>query len=267
MTKNYVAENEKILRQWEESNKKNHGEHNFAPDGIMFRGDFGEYEYGKKRLESLNGEENNNWAKAPLRILFFTKDQNAGGDDAWDVRSETGKMNYTFFRNLMYQLYGLVNTRPDYKPDYTFSNEEAIELYNTFPIARVNAKKEAGESSIDNSTLRSYLEREPDKDLLRRQIENLDADIIVCCGFSESLEGSGNLLLNFLNNNCGYRFVQQHSEEGNWMWYDEGRNKLAINNWHLSWRGCGSETIYNGMTQAYHTFLQEHPQFIESHRK
>ncbi len=264
--KNYVAKNKKILDEWEKSNKKNYNECNFAPDGIMYRGAFDNYGSSIERLESLNEEENNSWAKATLRILFLTKDQNAGGEDAWDVRGETGKLSYAFFRNLMYQLYGLVNTKPGCKADYNFTNEEAIELYNTFPIARINAKKEAGGSSLPNKTLRYYLDREHDKDFLKRQIKNLDADIIVCCGYSESVEESGNLLLNFLNNNCNYHFEWQNKEKENWMWYDEKKNKLAINDWHLSVRGS-SEQIYNEMMQAYHTFLQDHPHFTDSHRK
>lgn len=258
--KNYVEKNQKILDEWRENNENKYGERNFADDGIMFRGKFKDYDGGKERLpDDAEQQENKQWAEAPLRVLFLTKDQNAGGNDAWDVRSETGKLSYAFFRNLMYQLYGLVNTKPEYKPDYTFTNEAAIELYNTFPIARINAKKEAGKSSLNNSTLKDYIER--DGEFLQKQIENLDADIIVCCGYSDNVEDTGNLLLNFLKDKCGYKF-RKVSE---WMYYDYEKNKLAINNWHLSIRKS-SETIYKEMMDAYQNFLKEYPTFLNNHR-
>ena len=254
--KDYVAENERILNEWRESNEKI-GEKKFACDGIMYRGEADQTE----RYESDDKQENKMWNEAPLRVLFLTKDQNAGGYDAWDVRGETGNLSYAFFRNLMYQLYGLVNTRPGYKADYKFTNEQAIELYNSFPIARINAKKEAGVSSVSNHTLKYYIER--DSRYLKEQILNLDADIIVCCGYSENVEESGNLLLNFLIKECYHNLDKQ---DDNWIYFDEENNKIAINNWHLSAR-LGYEEWYNQITNAYYRFLEKHTNFIKSHRK
>lgn len=259
--KNYAAINDSILKEWNVSNQK-YGEHNFAPDGIMFRGIFNDYGTGIERLPDDDGSENERWANAPLRILFLTKDQNAGSGDAWDVRGETGDLSYAFFRNLMYQLFGLVNTTTNKKADYEFTKEDAIELYNTFPIARVNVKKEAGKSSITNKELEYYLNR--DKSFIREQILNLDADIIVCCGHSDILkEGTGNLLLDFLNNECGFKFERQLDDY--WIYYDKALNKIAIDNWHLSVR-YSSEKIYDEMIDAYYQFLQIYPDFIKPHR-
>ena len=138
--KDYVAENERILNEWRKSNEER-GETNFADDGIMYRGQIDDN--STERYESDNKHENKMWNEAPLRILFLTKDQNAGEDcDAWDVKGETGNLSYAFFRNLMYQLYGLVITKSGDKVDYnSFTNEQAIELYKTFPIARINARE------------------------------------------------------------------------------------------------------------------------------
>ena len=260
--KDHVAENKRILNEWRKSNEKN-GETNFADDGIMYRGKIEGFDYGTERFSDKD-QENKMWNEAPLRILFLTKDQNAGEYDAWDVRGETGNLSYAFFRNLMYQLYGLVNTKPGYKSDYKFTNEQAIELYNTFPIARINAKKEAGVSSVSNHTLKKYIER--DGKFLKEQIQNLDADIIVCCGYSENIEESGNLLLNFLKNECDYNLTKQ--DDDGWIYYDDNENnpKIAINNWHFSARKS-SEEWYNQITDAYHRYLEKHPDFIKLHRK
>ena len=264
--KDFVAENERILEKWRQHNEEWH-ETNFADDGIMYRGVIKTIENGTERY-SDGEQENEMWNKAPLRVLFLTKDQNAGGYDAWDVRGETGNLSYAFFRNLMYQLYGLVNTKPGYKADYIFTNEQAIELYNTFPIARINAKKEAGGNSVSNNTLRYYIER--DKKLLKEQILNLDADIIVCCGYSDCIEESGNLLLNFLKSEC-YKGLDNRDDSGwvdddGWVYYDTKENKIAINNWHFSARKS-SEEWYNSVTNAYQIFLKAHPDFTKSHRK
>ena len=265
MMKNYVEENERILEKWRKRNEER-GENNFADDGIMYRGLIKEYDYGTERFSDKE-QENKMWNDAPLRILFLTKDQNAGGYDAWDVRGETGNLSYAFFRNLMYQLYGLVNTTPEHKADYKFTNEQAIELYSTFPIARINAKKEAGTSSISNYTLRDYIER--DKDLLKEQILNLDADIIVCCGYSKYIEDSGSLLLNFLKREC-YGGLDNKDDswidDDGWIYYDKKNNKIAINNWHFS-AMKNSEEWYNSVTTAYQIFLSTHPGFTKSHRE
>ena len=263
----YVTENERILEKWRKRNEER-GETNFADDGIMYRGQIDDN--STERYESDNKQENKMWNEAPLRILFLTKDQNAGEDcDAWDVRGETGNLSYAFFRNLMYQLYGLVITKSGDKVDYnSFTNEQAIELYKTFPIARINAKKEAGVSSVSNHTLKFYIER--DCELLKEQILNLDADIIICCGYSDYVEESGNLLLNFLKKEC-YNNLDNKDDNGwidndGWIYYDKENNKLAINNWHLSARKS-SEEWFNQLIDAYHCFLEKHPNFIKSHRE
>ena len=51
MMKDYVAENERILNEWRESNEKR-GEKHFADDGIMYRGTIEEYDYGTERFSN-----------------------------------------------------------------------------------------------------------------------------------------------------------------------------------------------------------------------
>lgn len=178
--KDYVAENDRILNEWQKSNEE-HGETNFAKDGIMYRGIIEENDCGTERYSDKE-KENKIWNEAPLRILFLTKDQNAGEEEAWDVRGETGSISYAFFRNLMYQLYG----------------------------------------------------------------------------YSENIEDSGNLLLNFLKTECYSNLNKQNDDS--WIYYDEKRNKIAINNWHLSARK-NSENWYVQLIDAYYHFLKEHPDF------
>lgn len=261
----YITENDNILKEWRLSNLR-YGEDDFADDGILYKGESFPIEFGSCKDES--GTENELWEHAPLRILFITKDQNAGGEGAWDIRTETGRVSLegdtiplAFYRNLMYQLYGLVHTTDKQVCDYTFSNADAIHLYDTYPLARINVKKQAGSSSISNNKLRYYLQR--DRELICKQISNLDTDIMVCCGYSESVENTGNLLLNFLSEN-GYSF--EPFSQNCWVYYDSTHNKVAINTYHLSARKS-SETIFTEMMADYHAFLRKNPQFFANNSR
>lgn len=300
--KDYVAENQRILDKWRNEyvkiNKANgSGYFNlheyFSPDGIMYKGEFqGEKRYFKKENEDKesfyplfrwvripSGEENVLWANAPLRLLFLTKDQNNGGGDnpAWDVRSETfryisdkykpeemwiDKSPGGFYKNLVYILYGILNTTADKMVGYNdFTDNEALSFADEQIFARINCKKEVGGGKCENYDLQKAIDQ--DLKLLKEQILNLDADIFVCCGYSESIVPTGSHILNLLNE-IGYNFEQDSKEEtGEWIYYDKKSNKVAINSYHLSYSGFD----YNGLITAYSKFLKNHPDFMNSHRK
>ena len=206
---NFVEKNDSILQKWKEHNEKvektmNQQKPNFASDGIMFRGEIDQYLADENERWSDPEKENELWENAPIRYLFLTKDQNCWDKPAWDVRSETGRSNedscsiqYRFYRNLMYILYGIINSEDTLCGYEDFTNEQAIQTYDSAPLARINVKKQAGGSSIDNNKLKTYIER--DKEFLIEQITALDADVLICCGYSESIEDTGNIILNFLS--------------------------------------------------------------------
>ena len=162
--KDYVAENQRILDRWRNEYVKRNktdwpGYFNlheyFAPDGIMYKGEFlGEERYFKNEQENEEtfyrvfrwvripcGEENVLWANAPLRLLFLTKDQNTGDNPAWDVRSESYRYisekykpeemwldtSNAFNRNLVYTLYGILKTTVDQPMGYNdFTDKDAL---------------------------------------------------------------------------------------------------------------------------------------------
>ena len=261
---NFVEKNDSILQKWKEHNEKvektmNQQAPKFASDGIMFRG-----EIDQNERWSNPEKENELWENAPIRYLFLTKDQNAGTDDAWDVRSEIGRSNEDscsireqFYRNLMYILHGIINSE-DTLCDYEdFTNEQAIQTYDSAPLARINVKKQAGGSSIDNNKLKTYIER--DKEFLIEQISALDADVLICCGYSESIEDTGNIILNFLSKEI-YNFTKINE----WIYYDDKTKKVAINAWHLSYnRGVSQKDFFEGLVTAYHKFIIEHQDFCK----
>lgn len=51
-----------------------------------------------------------------------------------------------------------------------------------------------------------------------------------------------------------------------WIYFDKEKNKIAINNWHLSARKS-SEEWYNELMDAYSRFIETNPSFVESHRR
>lgn len=255
--------NEQILGELQQHHQQL-GLNQFTPDGLLNRGEYIKHSDTCFARQS-SGSEGKLWEQCNRRILFVTKDQNTGGDEAWDVRTETGRnrqdsdaIRYRFYRMLMYITHGLTHTTPTYRQDYTFSKQEAIETYDTYPLARVNVKKEAGRQSVTNAELKHYMKQ--DGDFIARQINNLNAHIIVCCGYSESVEDTGNLALNFLNHH-GYHF-DQFSNDG-WVYVDRSRKCIAINTWHLSYCRVGEEAVYYGIINDYFAFLQANPEFFQ----
>ena len=260
---NFVEKNDSILQKWKEHIEKVEENPKFALDGIMFRGEIDQYSKDQNERYSNPEKENELWENAPIRYLFLTKDQNAGDEEAWAVRGETGRSNkdscsirYQFYRNLMYILYGIINSEDTLCGYEDFTNEQAIQTYDNASVARINVKKQAGGSSIDNNTLKAHIER--DKEFLIEQITALDADVLICCGYSESIEDTGNIILNFLSKEI-YNFTKIDE----WIYYDDKTKKVAINAWHLSYRGVSQQEFFEGLVSAYHQFVIKHPDFIK----
>lgn len=282
--KDYVEKNDCIIDEWKKwyvmnNQSKYPGCSNlheyFSPDGIMYKGDFKQcfktYPEGGTffRWERVaSGEENALWSDAPLRILYLTKDQNTSGDIAWDVRSESFRYrnsNYrpeelyldtgvAFYRNLVYSLYGIMNSTKEEVVNYSFKNEKALEFADKQIFARINCKKEVGESVCGYKKLfESIYDNDGNVNkFLKRQIVNLDADVFVCCGLMDFMP-------EFLNK-VGYEFTSQDKDK--WIFYDSKKNKVAINSYHLSYSGFNLKN----MISAYNAFLKDHPHFVDSHR-
>ncbi|MCR4829744.1 MAG: hypothetical protein K5864_09850 [Bacteroidales bacterium] len=281
----FVAENNRILDDWRKSNEE-HGETNFANDGIMNKGEFYIDEYKAVRRKE-SGKENRLWNECPLRILFLTKDENTGGNKAWDVRTETfyekgyglPPKNKTISGSFFYQneaclLYGLRNTKPEKMILFDgFSWEEALKFSDKKIFARINCKKEAGGEKCEKPVLAAALDRDKNKDFLKRQILNLDADILVCCGHD-----GGNLILNMVKDDIykdEFEYVDCVEDKGTGMHYNAKRNKLAIDAYHLAFFGKGGlEARYNETVGMYYEFLKylkksekyKHIDFSASHR-
>ena len=275
-TKNYMGQNQKILNKWQKAFEMNGGDSNkFCWDGIMFKGKL-EQEKGTNnwaRNESEDHIENQLWFEAKPRILFLTKEQNIKDGDAWDLRIESYRnsdkeldVKYKFNRMLVYILYGLANTTSDITVKFDdITNKDALKLADEHPFARINCNKEGGKDSCPNTRLSDAMHIYGT--YLLEQINNLDADVFVCCGstYSGYHIDKKNLSLDFLNHN-GYDF-KYAGDKFNDIYYDKEKNKLAIDSFHISYPFRKDEDLYNQCVQTYYQFLRVHPNFLKLLRK
>lgn len=125
-------------------------------------------------------------------------------------------------------------------------------------IVWINCKKEGGDASCYTPALIDAMNEY--KDYLVKQIRNVDADLIICCGYSES---AGCPILDFLKANVyDLEYAGEAYED---VWYDKTANKLAIASWHPSAR-VSHEAFYHYIVETYQRFIHDHPSFVESHR-
>ena len=270
------SRNKKILKEWEET-CKNNGEKDFVHDGILNRGELCNSKKGlkcKRQHSKYYKKERELWENAPLRFLFITKELNPQKGDPWDVREEAGgriekdKDEITaeddFNKNIVFQLYGLGNTKPKPKMKKYIKWDEinvkkALKFYDTCAFARINVKKQSGKDKTDDRQLSNYVKTY--QCYLWAQIRNLDADIIVC-------GGSKGVILNFLIEKC-YEDLRQVDPDNGWIYYSEKYNKIAIDSWYPSYTKYSRVTqkeFYDGMICSYYDFLNKHKKFVESHR-
>ena len=269
--------NNKVVGEWEKSFIKNGGNPDyFAYDGLMFRGKLIEEKSsdGESRLRISQDvkQENKLWNETPLRVLYVLKDQNAAGKEAWDVRGEcyhkpdTAEEDYVpwrkyaFHRNILSTIYGFFKTTPSsYIPYEEIDYSEALRISDKEPYARVNCKKKAGSASISDSILKWSIDGY--SKLLKAQILNLDADIIVCCGYNDSTDK--NMILDFVKDEV---YPNLGGGYNNGVFFDKTNNKITIDAYHLSSRHSGSDYYEDVIVKSYFAFIKEHPEFIKSHR-
>lgn len=279
-TKNYLGINEQILAEWkEEFVRRGNKSERFSYDGIMYKGKIyrecgtDDSNWVRDRSDENYTVENKLWKTAPLRILFLSKDQYIGDNKAYESyitsfrNKKTALEDYRlisspFLKRMAYAIYGLSKSTPDEVVpfDYLAEHEdEVLRWIDDFPFAWINCKKEGGGPACSNSALVSAMNDY--KDFLVRQIQNVDADIIVCCGYSDI---TGSPIFDFLKENV-YDFEYAGGDYED-IWFDKKSGKLAIVSWHLSARESNTR-IYDNIVNTYQKYIHDNPSFVESHRK
>jgi len=230
-------------------------------DGILFRGkiNHGKGDYSTNRGK---GDVAKNWEIAPRRYLYITKEltENQKGWD--DIRNEDGfnKNGYDitgrFYRNYMYHLYGMESAIENNK-FVTWENlshdklKDCVKHFFQYEaaLARINCGKDFGPISTNYKRLKELIE--VNGDLLKQQINLLDADIIVCCG-------SDDLILNL---------VYDTYSEANWKYYRGGIHyseeikKIIVHSYHMSYYGIGHKDFYEDTVKPFAEFIKKHHGF------
>ena len=255
---NYNEKLDELFNEWEEEYKKN-GYTGFCADGLMFRGANWKKEveqeiyYGKRK-----GDEENLWNTTPKRILFLLKDPN---DEAnCDIREFSPGASGTItkhYKNIAYWLFGLLSfdenkIAPDFE-SIDFWND-VFPVFGTMPFAIVNCKKESGGSTILNETLSEHIERYAD--FIKKEIEILDPDIIVCGGGSS-------IIKNFVKEKI---YIDIEKIDDNWIYYSKKNNKVVIDSYHPSNR-YDYQSVYSDMMSKYKEFIDKYPHFLKNNTR
>ena len=126
------------------------------------------------------------WNKTECRVLFLAKEVNAGEGENWSlpdtIRCYWKGPKYKIWWTAAYWAYGIQNLSQDSippNPKYKEIREDVIEAFLSTAI--VNIKKRAGGSSSDDDDLRKYVDDDEDKDLLSKQVDCLNPNVVVCC--------------------------------------------------------------------------------------
>ena len=116
------------------------------------------------------------YEKTDPQLLFVTKEPNLAVGPGFDFREwwSSEPVQYGFSKRLCEWSYGVQNRFP---PLSEFDQDKSNESAAIRSISFMNLKKVGGSGSADPEVIRSYADR--DKELLRRQIEIIDPDVIV----------------------------------------------------------------------------------------
>lgn len=114
-----------------------------------------------------------NYERTNPKLLFIAKEPNHPEGPGFDFREWWSReVKYTFSIRLCEWAYGVWN---GFSPLSSVDEADRLEVMRS--ISFINLKKVGGDGSADSEEIRSVTNR--DKDLLRRQIEIIDPDIII----------------------------------------------------------------------------------------
>lgn len=190
---NISNELETLFKEW----KDRLGTH-FTKDGVMYRN-------GK-----TNEQVEQEWFASPIRVAFLLKDQNQGngtwdenislwlkdvdwGDanarDKWNASAEANRnIKNRFLKNIAYILWGLAKTDSNVVRCFSEAKKrhnEVKDFFNSQPFALIECKKAPGGSNLDTKKLCYHLDTYGD--LLKKELDILHPNIIVCCGGSSEI--------------------------------------------------------------------------------
>jgi len=269
---NFQEENQKILNEWHNASHSNDRDKDsvFVEDGLMYRGDIFYNSDGIWKRHSAN--ESELWSNASPRIMLITKDFNDQeghtADDELDLRNETMRKNCTgkdnvitsqirFHTNLMFHVYGLGNYKDGHCPSWEdLQYDTSRKFYETYPLVRINVKKQGGNGSVSDAVISEYIETY--KEYLNRQIRLFDADIIVCYG---------RVIFDYVIRELFPDIKKQDDDP--WVYFSEEKQKVVINSYHPSVRPSiiSDEHFYSWPMMEFEQMMLLHKDFATKYLK
>ena len=245
----------------------------FCPNGgLLFRGNFFLNPPNENGMYTWNREEGNEellWNNSSRRIMILTKDLN--DNELWDIRAESGGrakvydnelleknvryLGIPFYRKLNRWIYGIYNTAVDSCIDFDKVRDitNMGRFYEQVPLVRINCKQEVGSSRISNAILKDAIQNA--KNLLVEQIEIYGANIILCCGYSQNVIRTGNIILNFLIENI-YKDLEMIPNTEEWCYYSKSYNIIAINSYHPTSTQDSDKGLYENLIKNFSKALE-----------
>lgn len=262
---------EQLFNPWM-SNATEEEKKGFCRDGLLIMPD-----HAEDFVDEL-------WEKSSRRVMFLVKDKNTPyGDDIrrWFVDQKNGKGNWTltgekmktgFSPNIANIFYGLQMDQPGdegrINNEYVVKHkEEVLRVWNSCPIALVEAKKQAGVSHVASSAVTAAMEK--DKDLLRKELEILHPNIIVCCDANDSQ-------FNFLTQqlfadkkverkyDTPYLYNGKKAMKCPELWYYSEEKLVIIKSYHPTNGGKQQWWISERVFSPFHKFLTDYPEALSA---
>ena len=180
------------------------------------------------------------WERINPKILFLAKEAYRGDDEKepWSlcglIREEWKGPRYSHWWNVSRWAYGIQRTTDDYIPEFPDDETAAGAL---FDIAFMNIKKSGGVSNSNNDDLKIYVES--DGDLIERQVELVNPDIIIFCYTWHIVKD-----------------LWEHEVECVYKWVYRSSNRIFIDYYHpaVPW---SSEIKYYALCAIYQKSLQK----------
>lgn len=247
----------------------------YCPDGLMNNGKL--YIDNNNIRRALSGNEDELWHQQRLRILFLTKELNAGPDrtDTYDLRQDSFRVIRNINGNhrqsnlindkglnkmIAYTFHGMIHSMEySNEPFLEYTKISAHEVETTidkYVFARINVKPTGGtNNSNDNEVLCEALKY--GKYTFRR-IKNLCPKVIVCCGN----KNNRNIIIEDFLNKIGFHFDWTDVQG---IWTDKQLNIVAIDTYHPSYTKYGYEEsqLYNDIVKALYNYIQKNPNFLK----
>lgn len=239
------TENDKILDVWNEISIKN-GEGEIEYDGVAYKGEVKAIQSsnGSIMFQRQPGNEESNWNNSSKRILFVAKELN--DVDVYDSRvvvnfdPENGIVpSHKFIKNMLFITKGLLESTKELPAEFPVDEDMDILMksWDKAAVAKINVKKQPGGSSADMNSVAKAADTY--KELLKKQLHLLDANIIVCCD-------SKNIILSTIKD-IEYPNAIQIND---YVWYDNTKETILISSYHLSARKT-YEDVYERVVRSF----------------